>query len=317
MHSMLSQKTFSICFVLLCFLTLAPFMAGCGPTTPPLTAKTDPTVLDEPGTFTVATLDTEIINDKGTYPVTIYFPGNGTGQYPAIAFSPGLGANKDMYRWVGNHLASHGYTILMFTVPMPFTTSTSQNEAGFVSAFELLESENNNPDSPLYGHVNVSRRAVMGHSLGGSASFRAAGAMKDLDAVIALAPAPVNADADLIAVTPPTQIQTATEDCISGEKLAYSDYGLLSSDTKQIIDINGGNHIGFNDKGSIIGGDLFDCKLLIDQVNQQQRLSRRYFTAWLDYYLKDDSAVEPYLFGKYAEQDLLSEVLTIWEFVRP
>ena len=316
MYSMLPQKIFSICFVLLCFLTLVPFMAGCN-TPPPVTATTDPTFLDEPGVFTAATLDTKIINDKGTYPVTIYFPGNGTGQYPAIAFSPGLGANKDMYRWVGNHLASHGYTILLFTVPLPFTTSTSQNEAGFVSAFELLEAENNNLHSPLYGLVNLSRRAVMGHSLGGSASFRAAGAMEDLDAVIALAPAPVNVDADLIAVTEPTQIQTATRDCITGDDLAYSYYKLLSSDTKQIIDINGGNHVAFIYDVRIVGEDIFDCTLLIDKVNQHQRLSRRYFTAWLDYYLKDDSAVEPHLFGKYAEQDLLSEVLTMWEFVRP
>lgn len=317
MYSMLSKGKFSICFVLFCFLTLVPFMTGCGTDTPPVTATTDPTYLDEPGMFTAATLDTEMINDNGTYPVTIYFPGNGADQYPAIAFSPGLGAIKDMYRWVGNHLASHGYTILIFSAPWPLTFSTTQHEAGFVSAFELLAAENNNPASLLYGHVNSSRRAIMGHSLGGSASFRAAGAMEDLDAVIALAPAPVNVDADMIGVTERTQIQTATQDCITGDDLAYSDYGLLSSDTKQIIDINGGNHLGFNDDGSIMGEDLFDCPSLVDTINQQQRLSRRYFTAWLDYYLKDDSAVEPYLFGKYAEQDLQSEVLTMWEFVRP
>ncbi|MGB3623431.1 MAG: hypothetical protein WBA20_18960 [Ketobacter sp.] len=305
------------------------FISGCqkpiDPGPPPQTTP-EPTALDEPGSYSVRTFDTGFNNDRGSYGATIYYPEQADNT-PAIAFSPGLGARKQYYTWVGNHLASHGYTVLIFTVPMPFTFKTTQHEAGFASAFETLEKENNDPDSPLYTHLDLSKRAIMGHSLGGAATIKAAVYM-DLSAAVALAPAinPASSGSNATlsdfpipgetAVKTPLQIHAANYDCITGDKDAIAFYDALDFSPKQVININGGNHVGFNDASSIAntGGQSFDCSALIDTTDHLQRLSRRYFTAWLDYHLKQDRNVEAYLFGSSAQQDLTSRLLTKMEF---
>lgn len=321
-----------------CCLLLLPAMQGCSPInktgTPPAVTP-EPTVLDEPGEFEVNELDGRMQNDFGTYNATLYYPAS-PGAYPAIAFSPGLGAVKGYYRWVGNHLASHGYTVLLFTVPIPLTASTAQHQAGFVSAFEWLEAENSNPDSPVYGQIDLDQRGIMGHSLGGAAASRAAQSM-DVDAVVALAPGapgdlvqtirtattPIDLKdtiaAGLATITAPTQIQAATQDCITGDLWDAAYYQALTTESRQFVLINGGNHVSFNDAGSLANtaGQSFDCKAVIDTREHHQRLSRRYFTAWFDYFLKNDAAVAPYIFGSMAEQDLASGLVSALEFELP
>ncbi|HVK99369.1 MAG TPA: hypothetical protein VM553_06120 [Dongiaceae bacterium] len=331
------SNVFTFFSIITCCLLL-PIMQGCSPInkvgTPPAVSP-ESTALDEPGEFAVKQLDTRFRNDRGNYNATLYYP-DSAGTYPAIAFSPGLGAVKGYYRWVGNHLASHGYMVLIFTVPMPFTTGTTQHQAGFVSAFEWLEAENNNAASPVYGQIDLNHRGIMGHSLGGAGASRAAQTM-DIDAVVALAPGapgdlvqdirtattPVNLKeaiaAGLATITAPIQIQAATQDCITGDLWDAAYYQALTAPSRQFILINGGNHVSFNDAGSLAdtGGQAFDCKAVIDTVDHHQRLSRRYFTAWFDYFLKNDATVLPYIFGDQAEQDLASELITALEFASP
>ena len=304
-------------FTILTVLALSIGIYGCDQGSDSQITYPDPptpTVLDEPGEFAVAKFVSKFENDFGIYNVTIYYPKDRSNQYPALAFSPGMGATKFMYKWVGNHFASHGYVILIFTLPKPFTVTTDQQAAGFVSAFELIEAENQNPDSPLSGLVNLSKRGIMGHSMGGVSSIAAAVEMQ-VDAVVAMAPAPgIDYRPHQIEVTAPTQIQTGTLDVIVPPILPRSYYKRLTTDTKQFINFNGGNHIQYNDVNSIPFARQFEA---IDTVDHLQRLSRRYATAWLDYFLKDDSSVAPYLFGEYAQQDLQSGYLTELEFVKP
>ena len=295
-------------------LLLITMLAGCQrPEPPPVTP--DATELDEPGVYTVAKFNTRMENDYGGYPTTIYYPQEGGAAFPAVVFSPGLASNKGLNRWVGDHLASHGYVVLIFTAPFPVLLQTHQQEAGFGLGFERLELLNSDPESPLYGMVDPQTRAIMGHSLGAMASLRA-GAYMDVDAIVPLAPHLVEEEA-LQAITAPTQIQAATQDCITFPASSVSDYQLLGSAQKQLININGGNHVSFNDADSvaeIVGGSLFDCPSVIDTYDHHQRLSRRYFTAWLNYFLKQQEQFEPYLFGALAQQDLASQLLTEWQF---
>jgi predicted dienelactone hydrolase len=42
-------------------------------------------------------------------PVKIYYPKTGSGPFPIIIFSHGLGGTRDAYEYLGRHWASHGY----------------------------------------------------------------------------------------------------------------------------------------------------------------------------------------------------------------
>ena len=338
MNAITKNRSLKLFSILTCCLLLFPFIQGCSPInkvgTPPAVTP-DATALDEAGEFAVLQFNSRMTNDVGRYSATLYYPAT-VGSYPAIAFSPGLGAQKEYYRWVGNHLASHGYVVLIFTVPVPLTTTTTQHQAGFVTAFEWLAAENSNPDSPLHGQIDLSQRGIMGHSLGGAAASRAAQYM-DIDAVVALAPGapgdlvqtfrtattPVDLKAAIIAglatITAPTQIQAATQDCITGDLWDAAYYNALTAPSRQFVLLNGANHVSFNDVGSIANtaGQAFDCAAVVDDLDHSQRLSRRYFTAWFDYFLKGDTTVAPYVFGSAAEQDLASGLLTALEFALP
>lgn len=87
-------------------------------------------------------------NQEGRYSTTVFYPIR-TGVHPAVAFSPGLGALAQWYQWIGKHLASHGYIVLIFTVPIPLFADTIQQEAGFVTAFEFLTHENETSSSHI------------------------------------------------------------------------------------------------------------------------------------------------------------------------
>lgn len=307
----------NVFFAILTVMTLSVGIYGCDqPSDQPISYPDppNPTVLDEPGEYKVEKLHSEFTNDFGTYNATIYYPKDRSEQYPPVAFSPGMGAVKCMYKWIGNHLASHGYVVLIFTLPKPFTTKTDQQAAGFVTAFELIEAENQNPESPIYDLVDFYKRGIMGHSMGGVSSLAAAMNMQ-VDAVVAMAPAPgIAYSVREIEITAPTQIQTGTVDRIVPSRLPKSYYERLITDTKQFLNFNGGNHIQFNDYNMIPFAGQF---AVVDTVDYLQRLSRRYATAWLDYYLKDDTSVEPFLFGEYVQQDLESEYLAEMDFVKP
>jgi len=134
----------------------------------------------------------------------------------------------------------------------------------------------------------------------------------DLDAVVALAPGAVSTAA-LQNIKAPTQIHAASLDCITRPAPALTDYNNVGAAFKQAFVITGANHVGFNDEGSLadIGGDLLiDCDNTVDATDFQQRLSRRFMTAWLDYFVKGDAAVLPYISGTQAQAEVTAGRIT-------
>jgi hypothetical protein len=254
---------------------------------------------------------------------TVYYPATIAGAntavdvsgapYPIVAVSPGLGSNKEWNKWIGQHLSTHGYIVMIITVPNPFDSSTVQQQNGLVGALDKLTSENSNASSRIYSFADVGKRVVIGHSLGAMGSLSVAGRSGiDLDAVVALAPGAVSNTA-LANITAPTQIQGASEDCITRPASALTDYDNVGAAFKQAFLITGGNHVGFNDEGSLadIGGDLLiDCDNTVDATDFQQRLSRRFMTAWLDYFVKGQAQNAAYISGAQAQAEVTAGRIT-------
>jgi predicted dienelactone hydrolase len=67
-----------------------------------------------PGAHKVASVSLEwkdVKRDNREVPVKIYYP-VGSGPYPVIVFSHGLGGSRDGYEYLGKHWASHGYVVV-------------------------------------------------------------------------------------------------------------------------------------------------------------------------------------------------------------
>jgi len=301
----------------LCLPIALIFIAGCNPPAPPAPTEPAQTPLDQPGSYKIGTYDTSFSTTHGNNSATVYYPATAAGAnttadasgapYPIVAVSPGISATKEWNRWIGLHLSTHGYIVLILTVPNTFDSSTIQQQDGLVGALDKLTSENGIASSRIYNIADVGKRAIVGHSLGAMGGLSVAGRTGiDLDAVIALAPGAVDATV-LKNITAPTQIQSASEDCITRPAPAKTDYNNVGAAFKQLFNITGGNHVGFNDEGSPAetSGELFiDCANTIEVTDAQQRLSRRFMTAWLNYFVKGQAQYASYISGEQAQAEV-------------
>ena len=66
---------------------------------------------ETPGSYRVAewTGEWRDASRDRTIPVRIYYPAQGSGPFPVIVFSHGLGGSRDGYRYLGERWASRGY----------------------------------------------------------------------------------------------------------------------------------------------------------------------------------------------------------------
>ncbi|MEE2729646.1 MAG: hypothetical protein VYA55_02435 [Pseudomonadota bacterium] len=318
----ITRRRLRTIILVMCFAPLTLLSAGCDSNNNAPLPIGEPEVspADDIGPFSIGHYKLTFTNQHGLYGADIYFPaddqGNpddSAGPYPIMTFSPGLGAVKEFNTWVGEHLSTHGYVVMVFSVPIPFIKYYNQQKDGLITGLQVLQEQGSDPDSPIFGMTDTSKRIIGGHSMGAMGSLVAASKTSDLSAVVALAPTELSSE-ELSGITAPTQIQGANEDCITRASGALGAYdNLPESISKQVLVINGGNHVGFNDAGSlaaIAGQLLVDCTATIDIQNHQQLLSRRYMTAWLNYHVKGQTDAYDTLYGGAAAVDLTNLFLT-------
>jgi predicted dienelactone hydrolase len=199
-----------------------------------------------------STFDFVFENKWGVYKATIYCPLEQHISHPVVVFAHGFAAWKGLYKWVAESLMSQRYTALLFTVPNHFRIEVRQWSDGIRSAIDYLFSKEN----PLSDVICTEKVGAMGHSMGGLGALIAASEDSRINCVIGLAPAilpkyrlflPIPRQVYEISI--PIQIQIGSKDGIIAPKDVRAFYDDLSSKDKSLIEIQGGNHIRFIDKG--------------------------------------------------------------------
>jgi dienelactone hydrolase len=150
--------------------------------------------------------------------------------------------------------------------------------------------------------------------MGGGGCVEATGtAGSPIDASVALAPAgfpKVHAAARNITV--PIQLQVGTEDKLVPPYNVlelYSEH-LTNDTTKEYLAITGGNHVGYIDEHYAELAQRWGIDNPADiTVEKQHNISRKYFTAWFQYHLRQLDEYYPFIFGEEAEQDLDDGIL--------
>jgi predicted dienelactone hydrolase len=281
---------------------------ACVTETPP-----PPTAADEPGPYTIAAWDTSFSDSNGLYGAKVQYPTSAAGApYPAVVVAPGLCANESLNHWIGDHLATFGYVVLTFTPPDACFGGPPQRRDGLIDGLAYLVSQAADPASPVFGLVDPTKRGIVGHSQGADGALMASLAHPTIGASVPMAPSRQDASF-LEPLVVPTQIQAGELDCMLPPDQAADDYDRLVSASRMILTIKGANHTGFNDEGSlydVIGPLIGDCARTIDASDHQQRLSRRYFTAWFQVMLKGDASYLTYLDGAQAEADVAAGLFT-------
>jgi len=131
-------------------------------------------------------------------PVKIYFPKQGTGPFPVIIFSHGLGGSRDGYEYLGHHWASAGYVSVHVQhlgsdtsvwkgawpgnamARMRSSATSLQNALDrpqdISFAIDRIE-ELSKGQGPLGGRVDLQRIGVAGHSFCAFTTLAVAGEM--------------------------------------------------------------------------------------------------------------------------------------------
>jgi len=252
--------------------------------------------------------------DRGnrSIPTEVYYPAVAAGanaavaegEFPVISFGHGFTMAVSAFSNWRDFLVPLGYIVAMPTTE----GSTSPNHGNFGADLAFLaaklQADNTNAASPFFGKVRQ-RAALMGHSMGGGASFLGAANNTGIQCVVGLAPAETNPEASVAAtnVTVPSLILHGTSDNVTPEAghalLIYQ--GLVNS-CSNYVRITNGSHCFFANGNFLcdFGEGAVGGPGSLSRANQQT-ISYAVTEPYLRYFLYDDCA---------AYDEFLSEIQT-------
>ena len=178
---------------------VATLLTSCASTTPRFNAAPPLAALADPGPAAVEVADvtwTDTARHR-VVPARIYSPATGSGPFPVIIFSHGLGNSSSGYEYLGRHWASYGFVSihpnhagadldvtrhgLLHLYRSGFDRTNWRNvpeDIRFV--IDELQRDETLPAS-LRGRIDRTRIGVSGHSLGAYASLAIGGMHVPLD----------------------------------------------------------------------------------------------------------------------------------------
>lgn len=238
----------------------------------------------------------------------IYYPAITNGdnttavedQFPVIIFGHGFVQDWDVYQNLWEEFVPNGYIMVFPRTEVSFF-STDHQQFGWDLQFLVskIQDEGFSNTSPIYNAVDNST-ALMGHSMGGGASFLAADSLctngnSQLKTLIGLAPAEsssngVSSITSAVNVTVPSLILSGSQDGVTPPSVHHIPlYDSLASNFKTFISILGGAHCYFSNPSFTCDfGESASSTGISISREEQQAITYDFLNLWLDYTLKDD-----------------------------
>lgn len=212
------------------------------------------------------------------------------GRFPVIAFGHGFVMSTSAYDVIWNYLVPRGFILVLPNTEGSLSPSHLNFAKDLAFVLQAMKTEGQNPNSFFYGSISE-KTAVMGHSMGGGASFLAAQSDSSINAMVTLAAAETNPSAIAAAsfIHIPTLTLAGLNDCVappSQHQLPM--YDSLSSPCKTYIAIIGASHCQFASSNAFCSFGESTCspQATISAVNQQNILLSE-MSPWLQFYLQD------------------------------
>ena len=248
-------------------------------------------------TFTDPSRSNRAIQTEIYYPATT--AGDNTpfvsGQFPLLVFGHGFVMAWSSYQWLWDSIVPHGY--IMAFPRTEGNISPNHSEFGLDLAFlnGFIKTENSNSSSFFYQHV-LNTSAIMGHSMGGGASFLAAANNSNLTTLINFAAAvtnPSSVDAAPDVTVPLLMFAGENDGVASPADHQIPMYNACGSSCKTKVTILGGGHCYFADYN-------FNCSFGEGTTSPQPTITRDQqhdytfyiLKPYLDFMLKSDVQAE-------------------------
>lgn len=244
---------------------------------------------------------TDVSRNNRSIQTEIYYPANtagddvtiASGQFPILIFGHGFVMAWDSYQWLWDSIVPMGY--IMAFPRTEGSISPSHSDFGLDLKFlnEQFKTENITSSSFFFQHV-APTSAIMGHSMGGGASFLAAENYTNFTTLINFAAATTNPSSITAAanVTVPLLMFIGENDGVAPPTdHQFPMYDSCLSDCKTKVIINGGGHCYFADYN-------FNCSFGETTTSPQPTISREeqhivvmnLLKPYLNYMLKGNSS---------------------------
>lgn len=304
----------------------------------------EPAYKAQTGPYKVDASYTTVVDEKRQrkIPMAVYYPKGlaKKGSSPVVVMSHGLAGNALTYQYYGQHLASHGYTVLQPThvgsdtkavlTKSPVFTFTQgelkERVADIQYTLDMVEDRDKRLPAKLTDSADMKNVALAGHSFGAITGAAMAGAeVKDeegekiplgdkrIDAFIAMSPYGDSLPSHLVGldvgtygnIEKPILYLSGSKDGLftlgKGPTVHSGPFQGTGTDEKYHLVIGGTRHAEF---AQVIG--IFDRRTV--------EMTESTSTAFLDAYLKKDKAAREYLTD---ELPAIARTRDSWAFIGP
>jgi dienelactone hydrolase len=225
----------------------------------------------------------------------VYYPSTSTGDavpvaegmFPFIAFGHGFVMDYTAYQNITDVLVQEGYILIYVETEGGFAPAHADFGLDLAYVADHFYEENATAGSLFQSHL-IDRCAIMGHSMGGGATWLAANTSESVDCIAGLAPAETNPSAIAAAsnVNLPALVLSGSSDAVTPPADHHIPiYEGTASECKIFVDILSGSHCGYADSGSLCDFGEFGFNGLSRE--EQQVITHDLLIAFFDFYLKD------------------------------
>ena len=214
-----------------------------------------------------------------------------SGEFPVVVFGHGFAMNWDAYSNIWEHYVPRGYIMAFVRTESSLFPSPSHGDFGLdlkLVAQKMLDLQTTN--ALFLNHI-YPKVGIMGHSMGGGASFLAANNNTNIHALIGLAPAETNPSAIAVAanVQVPSIVFSGSSDGVTPPAQHHIPlYNGVTSTCKSFVNIIGGAHCYYaNTNFNCDFGESTSSTGISISRAEQQNITYSILDPWLDFNLKD------------------------------
>ena len=214
-----------------------------------------------------------------------------SGQFPVITFGHGFAMSWDAYTNIWQHYVARGFILAFPRTEGGLIPGPSHGDFGtdLKQVSDKMLALNSNANSIFNGKI-LQKAAIMGHSMGGGASFLAAANNTNIETVVGLAPAETNPSAIAAAanVSVPALVFSGSSDGVTPPADHHIPiYQGLTSSCKSFVSITGGAHCYYaNTNFNCDFGESTSSTNISISRTEQQTAMYGILDPWLDFKLK-------------------------------
>lgn len=211
------------------------------------------------------------------------------GSFPVLVIGHGFLMSVDAYANLWDHFVPKGYICVLPTTEGGFPDHGAFGaDLAFVA--QAMQDAGADASSPFFGGV-APATALMGHSMGGGASFLAAAQSPTVQALVNFAAAETNPSAIAAAasVTMPTLVFAGTDDCVTPvDENQAPMFAACASACKAFVNIIDGRHCFFANSNLACSTGELTCGGASITRAAQHEVVNDFAGLWLDHFLKGD-----------------------------